>query len=206
MALAVKKSMDQLGIPVTLKTAAVAVGLYILGSYVWDVWIRPKKEALKAKNRAKQLKKPMLNVGAGTPDSSLRAALLGPQLAGDVNVDISAPKGTPHGPDRVSHADVQDLPFKDKEFGVAYTSHLLEHVDDPQKALSELHRVADEVVNVTPRWWAPHTWLYPDHKWYVSGDQKTFIPLWSRSKAAQAARSRAQANGKLRPIRTARRA
>jgi len=151
--------------------------LFAGGAYVYDVLMRPATAARDARKLADSMGKPMLNVGAGTPESSFRARIAGPQLVGDHNLDLAAPKNAPPGPDRVSYGDVQKLPYRDKTFGVAFTSHLLEHVDDPDKAKAELARVADKVVNVTPVWWAPHTWLYPDHQWYLSGNGKKF-PLW----------------------------
>jgi len=74
MALAVKKSMDQLGIPVTIKTAALAVGLYVAGSYLWAWLVKPKYEALKVVNRAR---KPT----AGTEKSPTPQASPGPPPA-----------------------------------------------------------------------------------------------------------------------------
>ncbi|MBA5629359.1 class I SAM-dependent methyltransferase [Moheibacter lacus] len=38
-------------------------------------------------------------------------------------------------------ADIQNLPFKDNSFDVVFCNHVLEHVDDDKKALSELFRV-----------------------------------------------------------------
>lgn len=38
-------------------------------------------------------------------------------------------------------ADIQNLPFEDNSFDVIFCNHVLEHVDDDKKALSELHRV-----------------------------------------------------------------
>lgn len=38
--------------------------------------------------------------------------------------------------------DVQDLPFKDNSFDTVYATHILEHVENPAKALHELIRVA----------------------------------------------------------------
>jgi len=162
------------------KQLAVAAGIFTAAAYVYDVIIRPARAAKKARKMSDESGKPMLNVGAGTSTSSLRAKLLGSQMVGDVNLDISASRGTPHGRNRVSFGDIQDLPFKDKEFGVAHSSHVLEHVDRPKQALTELDRVADKVVAVVPKWWAPHTWLYNDHQWYVNpkGD---FVPLWNRT-------------------------
>lgn len=38
-------------------------------------------------------------------------------------------------------ADIQDLPFEDNKFDVIFCNHVLEHVNDDKKALSELFRV-----------------------------------------------------------------
>lgn len=38
-------------------------------------------------------------------------------------------------------ADIQNLPFQDNSFDVIFCNHVLEHVEDDQKALSELFRV-----------------------------------------------------------------
>lgn len=38
-------------------------------------------------------------------------------------------------------ADICDLPFKENEFDVVFCNHVLEHIDDDKKAMSELYRV-----------------------------------------------------------------
>jgi SAM-dependent methyltransferase len=38
-------------------------------------------------------------------------------------------------------ADILDLPFKDNEFDVIFCNHVLEHIEDDTKAMSELYRV-----------------------------------------------------------------
>jgi ubiquinone/menaquinone biosynthesis C-methylase UbiE len=42
--------------------------------------------------------------------------------------------------------DAQHLPFKDEIFDVAYTSHVLEHVDNPIQVIQELKRVTKRLV------------------------------------------------------------
>ncbi len=125
----------------------------------------------------------MLNIGAGTPNSSLRVALLGPTLWGDVNIDLAADKRIPDGPRRVSWGDGCDLSkWPDKHFGAVIASHVLEHVSDPHRAVAEWHRVADTVFILVPRWWAPHTWTHPGHRWFIRGDGTEagqIVPLWS---------------------------
>jgi len=47
-------------------------------------------------------------------------------------------------------ADAQDLPFDDKQFGIAVVSEILEHVPDPVEAIKEAVRVADKVIITVP--------------------------------------------------------
>lgn len=150
---------------------------YAAATYVVDVLARPADAAHLARAAADRRQKPLLNVGAGTARTSLRAALFGPTLWGDVNVDLAG-SGL-HGPNNVSFGDVHRLPFADRTFGAAIASHVLEHVDDPALALAELRRVADEVFVVVPSWWAPHTWAHPGHRWFVRADGAA-VPLWQQ--------------------------
>ena len=39
------------------------------------------------------------------------------------------------------HVDVQDLPFEDHSFDFVFASHVLEHVPDDEKAISEIRRI-----------------------------------------------------------------
>jgi hypothetical protein len=155
---------------------------FAAGAYTLDVIVRPQLIASKAIARARAIGKPVINVGAGTPGSSLRSLLLGPTLWGDVNIDIAADPHAPPGPGRVSYGDAHRLSYPPKFFGALIASHVLEHMDDPWKALREFHRVADEVYVITPRWWAPHTWLHPGHQWVIDDRLVTkCTPLWRRS-------------------------
>lgn len=72
-------------------------------------------------------------------------------------------------------ADVENLPFKDKVFDFVFCSHLLEHVDKPEKAISEILRVAKagyiEVPNSVLEIFKP----FPPHLWYCLYDNETLI-------------------------------
>jgi len=88
---------------------------------------------------------------------------------GDVRCDIEPKCGA-------TYCDAQDLSqFRDKEFSVALLSHVLEHLDDPDKALAEAERVADDVIVITPSPIFPQTWLHPEHKWVYFNDRKIRI-------------------------------
>ncbi len=95
----------------------------------------------------------------------------GHSMLGDINLDIS-PRNVPN----FVQGDVQDLSqFSDKKFSVAICSHVLEHVDDPDKAISELHRVADNVVIIVPGHYDVGSWFWYEHKWAFVGDKKIKI-------------------------------
>lgn len=149
---------------------------YAAVAYIADVVIRPAAVARMARMAARCRKKPLLNVGCGTAGSSLRVALLGPTRWGDVNCDVAA-KNACDASSKTCHCDIHNLPYGDKQFGAVIASHVLEHVDDPCRALAELRRVADEVFVIVPAWWAPHTWLHPGHQWFVD-DRGSLTPLW----------------------------
>jgi SAM-dependent methyltransferase len=65
--------------------------------------------------------------------------------------------------------DVEDLPLKDKSIGFIYCSHVLEHVDDPLKACSELMRVGRRGYIETPTYAQDglFAWAKDMHKWHV---------------------------------------
>lgn len=72
-------------------------------------------------------------------------------------------------------ANIEDLPFKDKAFDFVFCSHLLEHVENPDKAIKELTRVAKngylEVPSAILELLAP----FPPHLWYCSYFDNTLI-------------------------------
>jgi tetratricopeptide (TPR) repeat protein len=55
-----------------------------------------------------------------------------------------------HNLENFVQANAEELPFKDKEFDVAILGEVLEHVKNPNKALSEALRVANRVVITVP--------------------------------------------------------
>jgi len=112
----------------------------------------------RAKRAARKAGKPLLNAGCGSAYTE----------SSDVNLDIIA-RGVPN----FVHGDIQDLSmFKNKQFGAVYASHVLEHVEDPNAALLELNRVAENVFIITPLPLWPSAWLHPDHKWVFWGTKR----------------------------------
>ncbi len=112
----------------------------------------------KAREVATRTGKPLLNVGCGSAYTK----------HSDVNLDIRK-KEVPN----FVRGDIQDLSmFKDKEFGAVFASHVIEHTNNPDAALSELHRVADNVFLITPLPFWPSAWLGYGHKWLFWKESK----------------------------------
>ncbi len=78
----------------------------------------------------------------------------------------------------VYECNVERLPFGDKEFDFVYCSHVLEHVDNPEKACSELMRIAKRGYIETPTK-AKDLWLnsakVSNHKWAVEKENGVLV-------------------------------
>ena len=86
-------------------------------------------------------------------------------------------------------ADVMALPFPDKSLDFVYCNHLLEHMDRPDLAATELQRVSDKGLIFVPgiRSEAVAQWHHPEksvmHKWLsYRVDQKLFMVRCDTSK------------------------
>ena len=73
--------------------------------------------------------------------------------------------------------DIKYLPFKDKAFDYVYCSHVLEHVDDPIKAVREVQRVGQRGYIETPHFMsdALFAWAEGMHKWFVQSIAQRLI-------------------------------
>jgi len=111
-----------------------------------------------AREYADRVGKPMLNVGCGHELSYL----------GDYNLDIKRDIILPNH----VRASVYKIPFPDKYFGSVFASHVIEHLENPKKALEEMSRVGERVFVLTPLPFKPSTWLNPDHRWVFVGQYK----------------------------------
>jgi uncharacterized protein YbaR (Trm112 family) len=75
-------------------------------------------------------------------------------------------------------ADGHNLPFKDKAFDYVIASHIIEHMDDPERFCSELQRVSRAGFIASPTELAEHMFYWSFHKWYVNktGDKLVLHP------------------------------
>lgn len=110
--------------------------------------------------------KGIINIGCG-PHRTYQTQVIAEQPEVLANLDIAL--------DGMSHfiqIDVErnPLPFADKQFGVAFASHILEHLDNWQFALAEASRVADNVVVVLPHPAYFPCWFWPGHRQHFSRD------------------------------------
>lgn len=87
---------------------------------------------------------------------------------GDVCLDID-PNMACNCPEQGMVGDVRDILFPDKYFGVAFVSHVLEHLpaEDIGQAVAELERVADRVIVLSPTRLSMLAWVNPHHQAWV---------------------------------------
>lgn len=114
----------------------------------------------------KQLK--VLDVGSG----------FNPRLIADVmvnNVLVYDGKKTITEKGRFYTTDIEDLPFKNKSFDLAITSHVFEHLKRPDVAFKELNRVAKKVLIITPSSSREARGTDDDHYWFIYGSGGKYI-------------------------------
>lgn len=73
------------------------------------------------------------------------------------------------------NSDVEDLPFKDNAFDFVFCSHLLEHVENPDKAIKEITRVAKKGYLEVPRAFRDFLQPFPSHLWFCDLKGNTLI-------------------------------
>ncbi len=72
-------------------------------------------------------------------------------------------------------ANVNSLPFRDKYFDFSFCSHLLEHVDDPAKAIGEITRVSKAGYVEIPNGIIESVQPFISHLWFVYINKKKLI-------------------------------
>lgn len=72
-------------------------------------------------------------------------------------------------------ANVENLPFKDKEFDFSYSHHMIEHVENPREACKEIMRISEAGVIICPSIFAEYAFGRPYHLWFVMKKGNTLI-------------------------------
>lgn len=87
----------------------------------------------------------------------------------DKYIDDDTQRGGPIVKDRaIVEADGQYLPFRTQAFDYVICSHVLEHVEDPEKLINELMRVAPRGYIETPSEIAERLYGWPYHNWLIN--------------------------------------
>lgn len=114
--------------------------------------------------------KGIINLGAGcerTGFSEYVCAL--PEVK--VNIDLSGECQNC----QIVNLENAPLPFNNKEFDVAFGSHVLEHLVNWEQALDEWTRIADHVIIVLPNPLSIIGWVYLEHKQHFNFSGITYI-------------------------------
>ena len=90
----------------------------------------------------------------------------------DCYTDINMPKEPPMF---FVQCPMEDMPFGDKEFDFARCHHVIEHTNDPNRACSELIRIARAGVISFPPPQAEIMFGRRDHNWFVFVDRKRLL-------------------------------
>lgn len=122
-----------------------------------------------ARALADQLRKPLANIGCGGPRNLANIFTSRFLEESDVNVDV-----VPRNVANFRLADIYHLPFADNEIGVAWVSHILEHLKDPDAAIKEVERVSSFQFFLVPDWWSSSASI-PSHRWIFTSDSFTRI-------------------------------
>lgn len=62
------------------------------------------------------------------------------------------------------------MPFENREFDFVFCSHVLEHVEDPARACTELMRVGRRGYVECPRSWTEYVFSSQEHRWLVDAE------------------------------------
>lgn len=137
----------------------IVYSLWATGNYI------KTKERAFAKAKMLAGSKGIINLGAGPhrhPAAQSQRIAEAPEVR--ANLDI-VPDSMPNF---ILHDIEKGLPYGNKQFGCAFASHVLEHLDNWKAALREMVRVADYVVIVLPHPLSIGSYLPPGHKHYFS--------------------------------------
>lgn len=153
--------------------AKAALGA-VAAAYANHALVRPGKVATLARTYANRVGKPMLTF-VPPPGATLKSIFMNPLALGDVNLHPDA-TGRDNGPGQIGRGTPYRIPVAPRSFACIFSFDTLEHLDRPDLALMEWHRVADKVFIVAPPWWTPEAWL---NKWYIDPELRRAWPVWA---------------------------
>jgi hypothetical protein len=154
--------------------AKVALGAAV-AAYANQTLAKPTQVARLARLYANRVGKPMLSF-ISPPGATLKSVIRPPLALGDINLHPQAP-GRANGPGQIGRGSPYHIPVRPRTFGSIFSVDTLEHLDRPDLALIEWHRVADRVFVVVPPWWTPEAWLA---KWHIDQAIRRAWPVWIR--------------------------
>ena len=79
-----------------------------------------------------------------------------------------------------AYYDGRTIPFENERFDIAICTQVLEHAEDPERLLAEIHRVlkgGGEVFVTVPFVWNEHEIPYDFRRWTRFGLKALFVPL-----------------------------
>lgn len=111
-----------------------------------------------------------IDIGSGGGDR--------PAKGYDMHTDLYFPDDAPVPFIKCS---AEKMPFEDKYFGYARCHHVIEHVNDPNKACAEIIRIADSGRFSFPTPQAELMFGREDHKWFVFVDRSRLLFVAKRN-------------------------
>jgi SAM-dependent methyltransferase len=91
-----------------------------------------------------------------------------------IGIDISPDSAADH----VWNLDQYPWPLADHQFARIHMSHVIEHLDDPIRAMAEVHRVAADGADVfvtTPHFSSHNSYVDPTHKRHLAASSFTYL-------------------------------
>ena len=145
---------------------------YVLAIFVNQVAQKQRALALAISLNAT---KGIVNLGAGCSRTGGSQAVCElPEVVYNVDLGGNCPKCV------IVNLEKSPLPFSNKQFDVAFASHVLEHLVNWEQALNEWTRIADHVVIVLPNPLFILAWVAPEHKQHFSfGDMDYMRNHWA---------------------------
>ncbi len=119
-----------------------------------------------------KIKKNELVIDIGSGDKPFwRANVFFDDLALGDNQRVSG-KNTIHQLGTFINGNILQSPFKDKVFDFSFSSHLLEHVENPDVAIKEITRISKRGYIEVPNAMLEYITPFHSHLWYIVEDNK----------------------------------